>query len=65
MRPTLATILEFERHGDKEHAELASRMRLYRASRATRYAARATVSQQKRRKLHRQTRPHGWKGGAR
>lgn len=65
MRPTLATILDLERGGDKEHAELAARMRLYRASRSTRYAKRSAVSQRQRRRDHRRTRPHGWKGGAR
>mgnify|MGYP006369693273 CR=1 FL=1 len=33
------------------------------AGRSTRYAATATLSQQKRRTLNRRRYPHGWKGG--
>lgn len=56
MKPTLATISAVART-DKD---LANRLFRVRSARSTRYAARATVSQQKRRRAARQSNPNGF-----
>jgi hypothetical protein len=48
----------------KGAAHEADRLIGCRGVRATRYAKRSGVSQQKRRRLARQVKPQGWKGGA-
>ncbi len=64
MKPTIEAIRKADASGDKD---LFERLLTIRQSRFSRYAPRIkpATSQRQRRRDHRRTRPHVWKGGAR